>query len=188
MELQYWQQADLPSHRAKLSLYLWAFGFYRNPASVLEIGCGPLGGVLPLITRAQRRVAVDPLCEAYREAGMLPLDSGIEFISEHFEEWKSSEKFDAIFAADALDHGEMGFFLMPRFAEMLTPGGRLYVHVNMRPAERLNALHDHPLTIGNLDAALAHSKLVELRRDIYPNDVDGAYECPSLVGVWERPA
>lgn len=188
MELQYWQNADLAHHRAKMSLYLWAWGCYKGcPDSALDIACGPLGGVLPLLVRARRRVGVDPLCDEYRAAGILQADPGIEYVSAHFEEWNTEERFNAIFSADGLDHGELGFVLIPRLADMLNPGGRLYLHVNMRAPDQLNAIHDHALNLSDLDAALARTQLIELRRDIYPQDVDGAYDCPSLVGVWERP-
>lgn len=187
MEIQYWKQADLECHRAKMSIYLWAFGFYGMPESILEIACGPLGGILPLLIRAKRRVGIDPLCDEYRACGLMSDAPGVEYISAHYEEWATDEKFDAVFACDALDHGEMGFFLVPKLASMLNPGGRLYVHVNLRPTSKLNAIHDHKLTIEQLDAALKKTALVELRRDIYPEDVDNSYDCPTLVGVWELP-
>jgi SAM-dependent methyltransferase len=197
MELHYWKVTENREyHRAKMALYLWAFGFFRYPKRVLEIGCGPFGGFLPLLDRAALRVGVDPLVGEYRRAGLLTDAEGITYVADHFETWSSSGRpgsagvlFDAIFAADALDHGEMGFETIPRLAEILAPGGRLYVHVNLRPADRLNAIHDHSLTVAQLDAALdrayAGPRLTELRREIFPEDIDGTF-CESLVGVWER--
>jgi cyclopropane fatty-acyl-phospholipid synthase-like methyltransferase len=188
LELNFWTMAaDIPYHRAKLSVYLWSWGCYKIPDSVLEIGCGPIGGFLPLITRARRRVGVDPLVDEYRKAGLLPADPGIDFVAAHFEQWETIERFDAIVAADSLDHGEMGFDLIPKIAELLNPGGRFYLHVHLRPPERLNESHDHSLTSEGLDRALAAAvPLIELRREIFPIDVDGTFECPALVAVWER--
>lgn len=190
MELHYWTHSEHNEyHRAKLAMYLWAFGHYNNPQSVLEIGCGPFGGVLPLIHRAPHRVGIDPLVEEYRKAGFLPTIPGVTFLAAHFESWNNpgNERFDAIFAADALDHGEMGFDLIPWIASLLNPGGRFFMHVNLRPTGRLNAIHDHCLTEEQLNTALAQTPLIELRREIYPDDIDGTFECPTLVGVWERP-
>lgn len=187
MELGYWKGAPADYHRAKMALYLWAFGCFRYPSRVLEIGCGPHGGFLPLLDRAAVRVGVDPLLNAYRAANLFEPVEGVDYVSTHFEEWATVEHFDAIFAADSLDHGEMGFGLVPRIAELLAPGGRFYLHVNLRPAGRLNAIHDHSLTVEQLDAALVGTGLVELRRDFYEQDVDGSFDCLSLVGVWERP-
>lgn len=197
LELNYWRQADLAGHRAKLAVYLWAFGHYKQPRSVLEIGPGPLGGVLSLIGRPHsddpnplppmRRVGVDPLADEYREAGLAPDDPSITMIAAHFEKWITAEKFDAIFSMDALDHGEMGFHLIPKIAGLLNPGGRFYLHVHLRTPEGLNESHDHALTLEQLFAALSGTDLVELRRDIYPEDVTGTFHCNALVGVWEKP-
>jgi SAM-dependent methyltransferase len=191
LELAYWQQANIEEHRAKLALYLWAFGEFRYPDRVLEIGCGPLGGFLPLLSRATIRLGVDPLVNEYRRAGLLQDDDGIAYVAARFEEWATAKRikvlelFDAIFSADSLDHGEMSFYLIPRIAELLAPGGRFYLHVHLRPGDLINLIHDHSLTIAQLDAALARTDLVELRRDIYPSDVDGGF-CEAVVGVWEK--
>lgn len=192
MELGYWKGAPADYHRAKMALYLWAFGCFRYPGRVLEIGCGPHGGFLPLLDRSALRVGVDPLIDTYRAEGLLVDTPGVQYIAEHFETWAGPRRngayqYDAIFAADSLDHGEMGFGLVPWIAELLAPGGRFYLHVNLRPAARLNAIHDHSLTVEQLDAALVGTGLVELRRDFYEQDVDGSFDCLSLVGVWERP-
>ncbi len=191
MELHYWKVTENREyHRSKMALYLWAFGCFRYPDRVLEIGCGPFGGFLPLFGRAAVRIGIDPLVEEYRAAGLLTDTEGVTYVAAHFETHIIDGQFDAIFAADALDHGEMGFDLIPRLAGLLTPGGRLYVHVNLRPADRLNAIHDHGLTVAQLDAALIRAsecgiELHELRRELFPCDIDGTF-CESVVGVWER--
>jgi trans-aconitate methyltransferase len=165
---------------------LWAFGFYRQADSVLEIGTGPLGGFLPFV-KAKRRVGVDPCYGLYQESGVLRLYPGVQYITEHFESWATNETFDLIFSSDSLDHGEMGFNLIPRIAEKLNPGGRFYLHVNLRTSDRLNQVHDHCLTVEDLDRALAHTGLIELRRDFYESDIDGSFAVNTLVGVWEKP-
>jgi cyclopropane fatty-acyl-phospholipid synthase-like methyltransferase len=193
-ELNYWKQADLEYHRAKMSVYLWAFGHYNNPQSILEIGPGPLGGVLPLIGRPhrlngasdKRRVGVDPLASEYRNAGLLVNDSSIEMVTAYFEHWKNSDRFDAIFAIDSLDHGSMGFHLLPKIADLLNPFGRLFLHVHLRPTARLDENHDHSLTIEQFESNLAKSRMTELFRRIYPIDVDGQFGCPALVSVCEK--
>jgi len=192
MELAYWKNTDLAYHRAKNVIYMWAFGHYKQPQSILEIGCGPLGGILPFFLAHRldpdaqpRRVGVDPLIEEYWALGNLP--SGPEYISAHFEEWQTEERFDAIFAIDALDHGEMGLALLPKIESLLNPGGRFYLHLHFRPDARLNEIHDHKMTVEDLDYWLSRTNLVELRRDWYPRDVDDSFDCPTLVAVWERP-
>lgn len=185
LEYNYWATTKYAEyHRAKLGLYLWAFGHYDQPQSVLEIGCGPYGGVLPMIARAPRRVGVDPLANEYRKLGQLP--DGIDFVAAHFEEWPCAETFDAIFAIDALDHGEMGLQLLPKIAELLTPRGRFYLHLHFRPAHRLNEIHNHSMSEADLRHNLEVARLKPLSGTWYSDDVDGTFECRTLVGVYER--
>jgi hypothetical protein len=196
LELNYWTMAaDLLHHRKRLFLYLeaWKFhllpGRFRTQKAGLEIGCGPLGGVLPMFNWVlTRRVGVDPNVDEYRGAGLLTGHelNGIEFVSARFEDWETEEHFDAIFSADSLDHGTMGFHLIPRIAGLLNPGGRFYLHVHIRTPEQLNETHDHALTVAQLDDALGGTSLVELHREVHDNDLDG-FPLRALVGVWELP-
>ncbi len=80
----------------------------------------------------------------------------------------------------------MGFHLLPKIAGLLKPGGLFYLVVHLRPLERLNEIHDHQMTETDLDAQLAALDLTELRRAIYPQELDGTFDCPCLVGVWEK--
>ncbi len=188
LELSYWTTSKHMSyHRAKYAMYLWTFGHANQPKSVLEIGPGPLGGVLPLIARANRLVGVDPLVDRYRAAGLLPEIEGGEFISMHFEDWQTEERFDAVFAIDALDHGEMGLHLLPKIAGLLNPGGRMYLHLHFRPASRLNEIHDHQMTEEDLRVNLAAAGLQYISETWLSDDIDGTFECPTLVAVYERP-
>lgn len=190
LEYNYWTMAaDLAEHRAKLSLYLWAFGHYNQPARVLEIGCGPLGGMLPLLQHASRRVGIDPLVEDYQAAGILLPDPGIEYVAAHFgTAWETAERFDAIISTDSLDHGDMGLHLLPKIVGLLAPRGRFYLHLHFRPADKLNESHDHSMTEPDLRMHLAESGLVIVSERWFPNDVDGMFPVPTLVAVYERPA
>jgi cyclopropane fatty-acyl-phospholipid synthase-like methyltransferase len=150
---------------------------------VLEIGTGPFGGVLPLI-QAVRKVGIDPLCSEYRKLKTLEELPGIEYVEAYFEEWRTEDRFDTVIAIDALDHGEMGFHLLPRIFDLLRSGGRLYLHVHFRPPDYLNLIHDHPMTEKDLDRFLG--AFAEEKRQFYEHDVGGDF-CRALVGVWRRP-
>ena len=187
-ELHFWQTTQ---HRdlccSRLPRYLEVFGIdpQTNLGEVLEIGTGPFGGVLPLIC-ASRKVGIDPLCSEYRKLGTLKEAPGVEYVEAYFEEWQTGDRFDTIIAIDALDHGEMGFQLLPRIFDLLRPGGRLYLHVHFRPKEYLNLIHDHPMTEEDLERHLSQTAFVEEKRQFYENDVGGDF-CRALVGVWRRP-
>lgn len=187
LELKYWFTANMQEERAMLRRYLDAF---RIPelvnVSVLEIGTGPHWGLLPYFPLALRRVGVDPLYPAFYAAGILEERDQIIQVGECFERWDTNETFDVIVTTNALDHGEMGFGLLPKIARLLAPGGRFYLHVHLRPIELLNLIHDHALSVEDLDKHLGYTDLIEERREFHEKDIDGNF-CRALIGVWRKP-
>lgn len=187
LELKYWlAHADMDDHRNKIRLYCEAFGVSElDMESALEVGPGPLLGILPHV-KASVKVGVDPLFHAYEAVGLMPPDSGFQLFNVPFETWDTGRRFDAVFCVDSLDHGEMGTEILQRIANLLKPGGRLYLHVHLRPEELLNLIHDHAITNADLNAGLQNAGLVEVKRESYPNDIDGKF-CEAIVGIWRKP-
>src|ERR1700748_2839497 len=90
---------------------MWDWTF--DDMDLLEIGTGPLWGMLPYFPDARRAVAVDPLIEAYDACGLLEPRGDIQYYSEYFEFWDAGDqRFDVILTANALDHGDLGFHLI----------------------------------------------------------------------------
>ncbi len=188
LELKFWITCNMAEERAKQPLYLEAFEFpgLGYGSSVLEIGTGPHWGVLPLLEEAGRKVGVDPLYVEYWKLGILDAWGDIIRIEEPFELWDTTETFDVIVSANSLDHGDMGFHLLPKISRLLNPGGKFYLHVHLRPAALLNLIHDHALTVEQLDRNLSFTNLIPERRTMLECDVNG-WECPTLVGIWQKP-
>jgi SAM-dependent methyltransferase len=198
LELKFWIRAELlegPDGRGAQKWmqdrYMVAFGCLEGlpvaTGSVLEIGTGPYWGMLPNIA-ASLRIAIDPLIDAFCQLGLLEERGDIRYYSEPFEQWDASEYlFDAVLCANALDHGEMGFHLLPKIARILKPGGCFYLYVHLRPPELLNLLHDHALTVEALDRHLSYTPLVEVRREIRERDEIAGWNCPTLIGIWQKP-
>lgn len=202
LEFRFWceekaRDGYAAEHR-KLGLYLKAFGIgYPNGSvairelleaknsSILEIGTGPHWGTLPYLP-ARRRVAIDPLIDTFHAAGILTERGDIQYYSDAFEAWETNEQFDVIITTNAIDHGEMGFFCLLKMWRMLKPGGMIYLHVHLRPADLLNLLHDHSLTMEQFDKHLSYTDLEERERHILPNDVDGQF-CETLVWIGRKP-
>lgn len=191
LELKFWLTCDMTEERAQIGCYFYQFFTSSlapgmpDEAKVLEIGTGPHWGLLPHIP-ADLHFGVDPLYPAYEAVGILEERNGIRRIDEPFEHWDTDETFDAIVTTNALDHGEMGFYLLPKIWRMLRPGGRFYLHVHLRPAELLNLIHDHALTEEQLDKHLSFTSLIEERRELLDQDLDG-FTSPTLIGVWRKP-
>jgi hypothetical protein len=158
---------------------------HLDDVSILEIGTGPQYGFLKSL-EARLKYGVDPLYKTFHALGILAERDSIFEVPIPFEFWDTDLQFDAIFTANALDHGEMGFHLIPKIWKLLKPGGRVYLHVHLRPKDLLNILHDHSLTEKQLDKHLSYTNLVQVERKIFENDIDGKF-CQALVGIWEKP-
>jgi len=202
LELAFWLRCGMEAERAQLRRYVQALkipdvqmkmvmaapGVYIDtpvPRQILEIGTGPHWGLLPFI-EADLKFGVDPLYPAYEAVGILEERNGIRRVDEPFEHWDTDQQFDLIVTTNALDHGEMGFYLLPKIWRMLKPGGRFYLHVHLRPQELKNLLHDHPLTEEQLDKHLGYTDLIQERRELLDQDLDG-FESKTLIGVWRKP-
>lgn len=191
LELKFWLTCNFDEEQAKLSQYLaiWdnpeKFYAYGEDTIVLEIGTGPQYGFLPFLN-VDKKYGVDPLYPLYYAAGILAERNGVFEVPMPFEYWDTDLQFDAIFTANALDHGEMGFYLLPKIWKMLKPGGLFFLHVHLRPKDLLNLVHDHCLTEEDLDKHLSYTNLVEVKRKIFENDIDGNF-CKALVGIWRKP-
>ena len=189
LELKYWLSCDLEEERQKNLRYVSGpVGTVRvtTNSQILEIGTGPLWGVLPHYPEARRSVAIDPLIDVYYAAGILAERGDIQYFSEDFITWDTNDKFDAIFCLNALDHGAMGFHLLPKIANLLAPGGKLALHVHLRAPEQLNLIHDHCLTEEQLQRNLRNTDLI---RDFY-RLIDRDEEpprCPAILGIWRKP-
>lgn len=189
LELKFWLTDDLEAERVKLRRYIEVFGLRDGlTGEVLEIGTGPLWGLLPFVRspRPYRQTGIDPLYPAFEDVGILEDRGGVQRIDQPFELWDTNETFDHILTTNALDHGEMGFYLIPKIWRMLKPGGRFYMHVHLRPPDLLNLVHDHCLTEAQLDKQLGFTNLKKIVRQVYKDDVDGGF-CPALVGIWGKP-
>jgi SAM-dependent methyltransferase len=87
------------------------------PASVLEIGCGPLGGFVPaLLAGGYDAVGVDP------EA-----PQGPEYDRVEFEQYDPPRPLDAVVACTSLHHVTDLDAALRRVAEFIVPDGRLVV-------------------------------------------------------------
>ena len=87
------------------------------PAQVLEIGCGSLGGFVPMLRSSGYEViGVDP--EAPAEAGYLRVE---------FEKAEPLGKLDALVASTSLHHVADPAEVLDRVVSSLVPGGTLVV-------------------------------------------------------------
>lgn len=182
-ELDYWRQVRT-GHEARYRAILEHWGVSSADA-VLEIGTGPLGGVLPYI-EAKRKVGLDPLYPQYAMAGELKGYEDVQYISRSVETFDCSEQFDLIVSMNALDHGDCDFAAIDRIAKMLTNGGLFCLHVHLRRPDQLNVGHDHALSERQLDEAIERNGFKQIRREVF--DVDPIEGCAykTVIGVWRK--
>jgi SAM-dependent methyltransferase len=83
------------------------------PARVLELGCGPLGGLVPMLRAAgYDALGVDPAAPEGDEYRRLP-----------FERLEPADEVDALVAVTSLHHVEDPVEVLDRIAGMLAPAG-----------------------------------------------------------------
>jgi SAM-dependent methyltransferase len=96
------------------------------PASVIELGCGPLGGHVPALLRAgYQAVGVDPEAPEATEATEAPEDPPYRRIA--FEDYRPAAKADAVIASVSLHHVRDPAAALDHVTDLLVPGGTLVV-------------------------------------------------------------
>jgi SAM-dependent methyltransferase len=183
-ELDYWRRVKT-GHRERYEkmLDMWR---YDLADSVLEVGTGPYDGFLPLLSTSSKRVGYDPLWPDYEGEGIAPARRpGIERVAECPT---TPSEFAAVLSMNAIDHGDSDETAVATMAQLLQPGGRLYLHVHLRREDQLNIGHDHCLRGELLLNRAKEAGLREVRWTVYERDPieDCAYR--TFVAVWEKPA
>jgi SAM-dependent methyltransferase len=112
----------LPGDRERIDA-LWPFVKEQippGPGAVVEIGCGPLGGFVPLLhAKGHHAVGVDPSAP-----------DGPSYRQVRFEDWQPESgdvPVQAAVACLSLHHVDDIHALLARVAELTQPGGRLVV-------------------------------------------------------------
>ncbi len=99
--------------------------------SVLEIGCGEGGNMLPFLQRGCRTVGVDmnknKIANAQKFYATLELPVQPDFFLTDIYEWNSTEQFDLILMRDVLEHihNQERFFRYVK--KFLKPKGKIFV-------------------------------------------------------------
>jgi SAM-dependent methyltransferase len=99
---------------------MWPFVRDELPgpgSQVLEIGCGPLGGFVPMLTRdGHDAVGIDPEAPA-----------GLRYEQTEFERYEPTTRADAVVASTSLHHVSDLGLVLDRVASALAPGGVVIV-------------------------------------------------------------
>jgi SAM-dependent methyltransferase len=129
LEFYRWRANDLVRHLREVGREDLADG----SASVVEIGCGPVGvaGFLP----ASRRIAVDPLEGFYRENEALveSRQPGVEYHEGVGEKLPADDaSADIVLIENCIDHTKDVDAVMREIIRVLRPGGIMHLTVNCR--------------------------------------------------------
>lgn len=195
-ELDYWKgyvlnpkPEDINNPKDMNTRYLTTWGVLgRSFGKTLDIGCGPLSGLLSYVDATDKH-AIEPLLNEYREFGVFneELGKGVTFHVERIEDSKLKTKFDTIFAANVLDHGDSSFSSIDVISKLLKKGGRLYIHVHLRKESELNIGHDHALKEEDLLAKIESNKLKVIMHEVFDQDpVELGVTYHTLIGVYEK--
>jgi SAM-dependent methyltransferase len=115
---------------------------------ILDVGAGPLtvlGKVHP--TKRLRITPVDPLADEYdellTEAGLTPPVRTVTCAGEELVAWCGTERFDVVYARNAIDHSVDAPHVVEQMLAVLRPGGLLGLrhYRNEGELERYRGMH-----------------------------------------------
>lgn len=148
---------------------------------VLDIGCGPHGGLIGFV--GCERYGADPLILDYLSLGYPLADHGIRYAHCRSEQLPfPTASFDTVVTVNALDHVDDPVEALREIARVLVPGGRLRGQMNFheggRPAEPQALSHsllhellernqveiEHILDQGHVAEASEHRFLYQARK------------------------
>lgn len=98
---------------------------FIDMGTIMDVGCGPLGGVAAMASVSSHRIAVDPLMSTYEPLGWVP--EGVECRNEFSHELSQPDNsVNSLFCLECLDHcDDMEKFHQSQreLARVLAPGG-----------------------------------------------------------------
>lgn len=157
-----WSKRDKAKNLKAQKKYLEGFNLMAKDFDnqiVVDIGCGPWGGVLNFAKNAQKTIAIDPLIKHYILIGIADFKS--KFLIEGGEEISLPSNYvDMAFCLNALDHCDNTATpkkIVEEIYRILKPEGKAYIFVHLRE-EKLNILHLY---------ALEESDLKDYFKDFY---------------------
>ena len=133
-EIKYWQKTGLAVGTSVYLRYLDLFGLTADSfagKTVCDFGCGPLAGMLSVLTGVGRGLPVDVLAHTYNEWGKTPIP--IIWVDPY--DCRTSllhGTCDAIFCLNVLDHTPVPYAMQVEMARIAKPGAKVYLHCHIR--------------------------------------------------------
>jgi len=140
-EMKYWKLTGIRKGTEIYQKYLDLFKPKTKGMAILDVGCGPLGGLCSKIKDAKMLVGVDTLAEEYKRIikadNILLKSCAAENIPAN------DNSFDIVFCTNVLDHTNNPERAIKEMHRVLKPGGKLYLLVHLRISEQLNIGHPY---------------------------------------------
>jgi len=191
-EIFYWKKAEI----VKLSLYTFCkvralniLKIFRElngeinlslGEKVIEIGTGPVGGVLDFIS-AEERWGIEPIYSEYIKNKILIIR---ESTAEHNVNVPLNN-FNSAFAINSIDHGDNIKLCLININRVLKNNGLLFLHVHCRKLEQTNILHKQNLDINELKVCILKSGFEIVRYNFYEEDpISSTYN--TFIGILKK--
>ncbi len=182
-EIEYWEKSRQEDSLERYSLASKIFDLQnriRPTDSVIDLGCGPHGGIFNVV-KCSLMVGIDPLWEEYGAMGkFLPKD--IVTVIGDSNNFNYDGKVDCVFSMNALDHSGDLSNSISEIIKHIKIGGIFMMHVHMRTKKQLNSGHKMLITEEQIDLLLAG--LDQVHKQIVQTCPFDNKPYASYLGIW----
>ncbi len=159
----------------------------QSAKTVIEIGCGPTGGLLKFI-RARRLIGVEPLANRFLEKGFEEIVRGeilyLDTVGEHIPLVNGFA--DTVCCMHSLGHIQEPRLVLDEIDRLLTVGGQLWIMDILRAAEQVTI--DHPFALSGDDILdwLTSRGYRPVRTDFDRRYQENDFDLPLFYGIFEK--
>ncbi len=126
---------------------------YLKDKEILDVGCGPMGGLLQLV-EAKSKTTLDPLNDEYLKRFPEFYNPNIFYNNGYGENMPFEDNiFDLVISTNAFDHAEDPKQVLREMSRVIKPGG----YIAMIFCLNLSKIHPHPSHINSINEELFRS-------------------------------
>lgn len=178
--------------KEKINDWIPLLDFFQNELGqqgkvVVEIGCGPTGGVLKFI-KARLRIGIEPLANRFLEKGFENIKSpDILFLNSFGEHIPLVNGFaDVVCCIHSIGHVQKPQEVLMEVDRILKEGGEVFILEIMRTSMQVTIDHAVALQPGDFIDWFRQKKYSIIRSDLNQTIRENEYDLPLFYGIFRK--